>query len=499
MTPVPNNLIDYLEKVIPGFDREIKKFEVAKMLWMMVNPNRCHLVYKNSINLSHKSLVELFGRSPSFDDINRRSFRYFSVHRFFNGKDAEGRSYNNGYEPKPWMLHALADFLKLPAVPTSLLNDVGKVIKRAPKAIDSKTKNKHSAHGWRGVEVPSLIQVNVSNLERLKKFYLNNETIQANDERDKNFYKFLIASALLTQANSNFHGSLLHRYVQSQSGRLYAEGLNLQNCPKEIRNAGLEGYWDYDINCCHFSILEQMAKKLDFDCPVIRSYVSDKNVIRAEIAQGVGITIPQAKLVLTATIYGARKGLQTRNAIPKVIGIEAAESLYIHKSYKAIADEINQAKKAVLERYPHPNGRYINEFKMSISTKRGKASILSHLMEGVEAVALRSAVRYCQDKVLLLQHDGFVLKQPIDSAKIEQTIFHDTGYQFTYDQKKITCPIQKEFELFGIDDTKSTIDEIFNEYNGLEPKIRGSLQTMAPLYADIPPVYPDTWDSETLF
>lgn len=499
MTLVPNNLIDYLIKVIPGFDREIKKFEVARMLWMMVDRNRRHLVYKNSINLSHKSLAELFGASPSFNDINRGSFRYFSVHRFLNGKDAEGRSYNNGYEPKPWMFHALVEFLRLPSASTSLLNDAGKVIKRAPNAIDSKTKNNHSAHGWRGVDVPSLIQVNVANLEKLKKFYLSNETIPSDEVRDKNFYKFLIASAALTQANSNFPGSLLHRYVQSRSGRLYAEGLNLQNCPKEIRNAALQGHWDYDINCCHFSILEQMTKKLDFDCPVIRSYVSDKNAIRGEISKGVGISIPQAKLVLTATIYGARKGLQTRNAIPKAIGIEAAKSLYINKSYKAIADEISQAKKVILERYPHRAGRYINEFKMAISTKDGKASILSHLMEGVEALALRSAIKHCRGEIVLLQHDGFVLKNPVDLKGLQEAVFRETGYLFTYDKKQITNEIVGDFELFDVHDTKSKIDEIFNEHMGLKPIFDNSVQTMAPLYADIPPVYPDEWRTETIF
>jgi len=499
MAMVPSTLIKYLTNVILGYDREIKKFEVATMLWMMVDPNRRHLKYKNSINLSHEDLAKLFGKSPSFKDINRGGFRYFSVSRFHNGKDAQGRSYNNGYEPKPWMLNALTEFLNLPAEPTKLLNDDGKVIKKAPNAIDSKTKDGHSAHGWRGIDVPNLIKVNVSNLERIKRFYLNNQQAETDDERAKNFYKFLATASLTTQANSNFPGSLIHRYIQSRSGRLYAEGSNLQNCPKEIRNAALEGCWDYDINCCHFSILEQMAKKLDFDCPVIRGYVKGKTAFRQAIAEGAGISIAQAKLVLTATIYGARRGLLLTNAIPKAIGVEASQKLYLLPSYKAIASEIKKAKQAILERYPHPNGRYVNAFKMAIPIKEKNPSILSHLMEGVEAAALRSAIKYCKNEVVLLQHDGFVLRNQIDLIGLEEAVLRDTGYSFTYDYKQISYPIQKEFEQSDADDTELNIEKIFNENNGLEHKIDDAMVTMAPLYTDIPPVFPDEWILETPF
>ena len=136
---------------------------------------------------------------------------------------------------------------------------------------------------------------------------------------------------------------------------------------------------------------------------------------------------------------------------------------------------------------------------MAILVKEKKASILSHLMEGVEAAALRSAVKFCSDEIVLLQHDGFVLKHPIDKVALEQSVFRETGYLFTYDHKQITYPLQKEFVLFDDDDTELNLDKIFNENNGLEPKIGGSLLTMAPLYDDIPPVYPDKWDSETPF
>jgi len=43
------------------------------------------------------------------------------------------------------------------------------------------------------------------------------------------------------------------------------------------------------------------------------------------------------------------------------------------------------------------------------------------------------------------------------------------------------------------------IEKIVNENNGLEHKIDDAMVTMAPLYTDIPPVFPDEWILETPF
>lgn len=500
MASVPNNLIEHLTNTIPGFDRESKKFEVAKMLWMYVNPSRRHLKYENSINIHSDEIAAMFGRSPSFKDINQGSFRYFSVHRFQNRRGSRGSSYNNGYEPKPWMMKALLDYLSFKSMPTKLLDDKGREIKTPPKAISSKTKNNHTAFGWSDLSISSLVAVNISNLEELKEHYQQGYKFLGSVEQEKCGYKFIVVSALLQEAASNrFSGSLMHRYTQSQSGRLYAEGVNLQNCPKDIRNAALAGSWDYDINSCHFAILGQMAGMLGFDCPLINDYVQHKNILREKLSNDVAITIQQAKVVLTATIYGARMGLSDANAIPRLIGVEASKRLYGLDSYAALRGEINQAKNYILNNYPHKNGRYINKFGMSISAKMKKGSIISHLMEGVEASALHSAVELCHKDILLLQHDGFVTKNPVNKATLEERVFKDTGYHLTFDERQISHQVQKDFVDSSSYDTKMIIDEIFNENNMLGQYINSSMQTMAPYGWVIPPVFPGRWDSETPF
>lgn len=62
-------------------------------------------------------------------------------------------------------------------------------------------------------------------------------------------------------------------YRESPAGRLYAEGpINLQRCVGEVRKTALRGCYDVDIANCHWSLLVQMAERLDEPAPHILHY-----------------------------------------------------------------------------------------------------------------------------------------------------------------------------------------------------------------------------------
>lgn len=83
---------------------------------------------------------------------------------------------------------------------------------------------------------------------------------------------------LLTLAKASKSGLLPITYVQSNGGRLYAEGaVNLQNCKREIRKTALAGMFDVDIENCHYNLLEQMCARIGIKTPRISHYVRNKN------------------------------------------------------------------------------------------------------------------------------------------------------------------------------------------------------------------------------
>jgi hypothetical protein len=101
-------------------------------------------------------------------------------------------------------------------------------------------------------------------------------------------------------------GYIAQRYTVSPSGRLYAKDINLQTAPTLVKQAALNGLWEYDFSNCHFAILMQMAATHGHQCKAIKHYLANKPKVRQALATAAGITIPQIKECLLALIYGAR-------------------------------------------------------------------------------------------------------------------------------------------------------------------------------------------------
>lgn len=330
MTSLPSTFIAYLEQRIPGFNRETQKLAVAKMTWMTLDPLREHKYYKNAFSFTTDDIKELFGNVATFKKINRDPLtRYFRVHRWRNGGSKE-HSFTNGYELMPWMSEALEEYLE-ETPPSRLLNKNGQAFRKALNGIASLDKDGNPVTGWMRSDAPSLVEINVKSIKQAQS---DCELLLAASQQgilpDTINYdgdgkiKQIIRSAKVLRvlaANFTFPRCIMHQYVQSASGRLYAGGLNLQSCPRVLRHAALVGHWDYDIESCHHAILSQMAAKYGFECRVINHYVENKKAVRKALAQEVGITLEQAKTVITMTAYGARASEREVDAIPREIGV----------------------------------------------------------------------------------------------------------------------------------------------------------------------------------
>ena len=503
---IKDGFIKYLEKVIPGFDQEIKKLQVAQMLWMMIEPSRRHSHHANSINIGSRELRKLFGKSPSFKDINREvASRYFRVHIHKNNAGKE--SHNQGYEPSPWMMVALDEYLSGDSGASNLLDENGRRINKPKPAISSLTKDKNPTVGWKGAYVPNLVSININNMRHIELYFRRRyeasilNIFDFDDMSPVAYAKRILCSAGLRDlaTNINFPGQIPHRYVQAKSGRLYTEGLSLQNCPKEIRVAALEGCWDYDISCCHFAILEQMAARFGINCPTIKSYVMDKRTFREVIAREVGISVEHAKGVLTSTIYGSIQSIRPIDAIPKLIGIPASKMLYKNETYRLIKNEIKDAVNRIYLKHPTHRGMYINDFHLGMSKKENKKTVLAHLLQGVEARALKSSIEGLGDNLVLLQHDGFTTRNPIDKNSLERRVLEATGYGLVFESTNLVMPkTNYETEDWYLD-LKSKNTEKPNKNKGLEVIFTSFGYTIAPKHWDIPPVFPVKWDFVTPF
>lgn len=129
------------------------------------------------------------------------------------------------------------------------------------------------------------------------------------------------------------------------------------------------------------------------------------------------------------------------------------------------------------------------------------------MLQGVEAAALRAAIRTCRDKLVLLQHDGFTTCEQVSVSKIEAAVFEATGYRLKFEEQQLLYPFSKfAEELQGVD-LKLQYNKKHIKNKDLHNEFRDSASTMAihggqgaPSSSSsldwrhiipVPPVYPD--------
>ena len=66
---------------------------------------------------------------------------------------------------------------------------------------------------------------------------------------------------------------------------------------KELKASvfGGEGYYDYDIENCHFSLFNNLVEGMGRECPSIKYYVENKATERARWVEEYGVPLKKLK------------------------------------------------------------------------------------------------------------------------------------------------------------------------------------------------------------
>lgn len=421
--------------------------------------HKAHSVFAGYATFEASKLEAKFGRGV-FNIINKK-MRVFDVVEDELGRDAYSyeKDYTKGYKLNESVLDILDNFLKGSKYRRHILENLDGELatippnalasrRKPPIGLDGKVKTAQPKVGFK-VKVLAAVPVNkvmllklINELEKIifsieRGFY--QESI-FNPEPDIRRLKTLWRSAnqilgLSNSTNPGMSGSLVHRYEQSNSGRFYAQDTNFQNTHSLIRKAALHGFYDYDIENCHYSILEQMASPY-FKCKAIRHYLNRKTGIRQGLMTRLKITKNQAKKCLIALVYGARFSLredddeQPLDAIAKTLGsIEKADALFNSRLFKALRDDISASRRVIIANCEvSRKGQIHNALGLPMPANAAPEKMLAHLLQGVEAMALDAMHSLYPDKIVLLQHDGFTSTSELDTGRMVAAIKEKTGY-----------------------------------------------------------------------
>ena len=460
---LPESFLKYLRKHLKGFKYEVPQAQIGLVDMILNAPTKYRRHnHHDGASFGWKELENKFGRNK-FKEINDR-LGFFIIPKDVHGRDdwssVAGRT-------KAYMLTDKVSDLRKKWLnrayyrTTNLLTEDGDVIRKAPKqAIHAKRLNEAGTEvtreGWHDAPLEPAVPINEAKLKLLA-LHLE-QTLYAVDygfyqgalfhpEPDPKYLNYLLdqVKLYLTQANNSAkNGHIIHRYQQSPSGRLYAkENLNLQNAPRPVRQSALHGLYDYDIENCHYSILAQMAEKHGYVCKAVNYYLDNKKLVRDTLALQFGVTIGQVKQALIALIYGAVFSSRPRDALPEIFGsVDLAKQFYAHPTFLELKDDIKGARTVILKGQVTSRQTIKNLRGLPMNqTGKSDRQMLSHLLQGVEAMALESAHRLYPDSIVLLQHDGWTSTKELDTQALEDAIFEGTGYKLKVVGEPINCKL----------------------------------------------------------
>jgi len=334
---------------------------------------------------------------------------------------------------------------------TKVLDGIGREIKKLPGVFASKDVKNVTAKFWSDEQIPQLVPVNLEALDKLAKQLEQLESkpdLFVLADKKKIEHRLYYINELRSDAHWEItgKGKVAHRYREAKTGRLSAIGINLQNAPRTVRKAALVNQWDYDFENCHYAILQQMAKPY-LECPNIEYYLHHKDSVRTNLANEINAHIQQIKRVLIAIIYGAHATDSQHAALFDAIGDkEKVRQLLKTETFIGLHKEVKQARDVILDNWQPSRGSLINDCEKGIGVKEDKAKRMAHLIQGVEAFMLRTALRLYPDDIILLVHDGFVSTRQLDKERIKKAIKGTTGYDMDMSEERISMSSDYDME-----------------------------------------------------
>ena len=422
----PSGLEDLLFQRLPQYAalRKSHQHHVAKMLWDFANNRYRHSKYAGAA-FPVEYMDALWG--------NRRIRNRIVSDYFSNIQGGILDHLISSYKPYEFLGKVLVEFLE-DQTPIDLLVD-GKRMKMPPNPILSRAASydpqvTHAKKSkWQGISPLPRMPINQTAL-----FDFSRKTADARQ-------RMSALRLLKLSRNTICPGQIPVLYEQKSTGRLTEVLFGLQNNEREVISAALHGMWDYDLQNAHFSIFSAWAKKLGHATPVVDEYVRNKAEIKIELTEHCQSKLDDIKQALISLLYGAPLNANPDFAsIPKRLGVASAQLFIKHSFVRNLKKEISSIGKYIVEDTYTSRGCYVNAMGIepqNIAGATTKFNLLSHALQGVEALALKTVVAQHGQNILLCMHDGWVARTKLDCKQLQDSIFRATGFELGIEEAQL--------------------------------------------------------------
>jgi len=249
------------------------------------------------------------------------------------------------------------------------------------------------------------------NQETIEKFrlYLQNTCDKPKDWRERRIKE---CNFVLDLAED---GIVTTYYYYNRTNRFTAIGTSLQTISKEVRNAALTGYYEYDLVACQQQIIAQ-----NFDCPTVKAYADNRTEWRGTFAERFGESVKNVKNAITAMCYGGGIKEETTSI---------SEMLINYDGFRRDSDvvemdrELDEAAVEMAE-----NGTWY-------SATRNIRTNLAYFGQREESRILHALMKHTDPKLLV--HDSIILDQDLPVEWLERVIYEETGYVMRIEKKRV--------------------------------------------------------------
>lgn len=199
-----------------------------------------------------------------------------------------------------------------------------------------------------------------------------------------------------------------------QDGRIYHP---VQNYPGYVKNQIFDGWYNYDMNTAHPSIITQLYHQLTgFKLDGMEAYVLRRTQHRERLANLLEIDTTTVKRLLTGLVYGMRLSRSPKSTLgATLLALDKSQTdiaMFIDDPLvQEIKSDLKVAKKALEEHHSNPLWMICNIYE-------------------------RRAWNAVTDKWSSVQkfneHDGFRSKEWIEPEAVTQVVHDSTGIQVSY-------------------------------------------------------------------
>jgi hypothetical protein len=363
-------------------------------------------------------------------------------------------------------------------------------------AIEQQESNIWKYKNNKDIDLASVIStpINTGNLSKEIKqwrYEISNKTLSLTNQ-NKLLRNICVAQTIM---NSLVNGNLLQEMERADSGRIYLKGLNLQNCPRDVRHAALGNYHHYDLRVGAFAVMAGLANtwikqnNMDYSFPHIREYIRCKEQHRKRITAYIYKDefkdfiaakpkdrkhykrfhgFQKVKSALTSIGFGAQlssnaswqdiDGNWQSTSLRKIFKDKDNTELFVDCPYtKGILEDYILATDIVMDRYKKDEV-FRNHFNIQKKLSNGK--ILAMIYQNIESYILDSFIENINyEGVQVPVHDGLYISGGIDLFSV---IY------------KLDIPFIDNKDYIQFDHTRNIIDNTQAHYNFINEEERAA-------------------------